>query len=118
MRSKKVYEGNRASGGLKVATGAALVFMYFPLLIVILYAFTTEKFILSIPAARFDDALVQRFIGWADSVYPGAGCSKDRRTPSAKLPVRPQSPGFLGVTRTFVAFGPSYAWSRWSVLSA
>lgn len=41
MRSNT--DGPRASIALKFATGAALVFLHFPLLIIILYAFTTEE---------------------------------------------------------------------------
>lgn len=41
MRSKANV--NQAPLGLKVATGAAIVFLHFPLLVIILYAFTTEE---------------------------------------------------------------------------
>jgi putative spermidine/putrescine transport system permease protein len=43
MRSNVVYDSNRASFGLKFTTGLVLLFLHFPILIVILYAFTTEK---------------------------------------------------------------------------
>ncbi len=42
MLSSAVSTRSRASRGLKTATGLALLFLHFPLLIVILYAFTTD----------------------------------------------------------------------------
>jgi putative spermidine/putrescine transport system permease protein len=42
MRSKTDTSG-RASWGLKIATGAALLFLHFPIFIIFLYAFTTEE---------------------------------------------------------------------------
>jgi putative spermidine/putrescine transport system permease protein len=42
MRSKVDTTG-RASWGLKLATGAVILFLHFPLLIIFLYAFTTEE---------------------------------------------------------------------------
>lgn len=38
-----IVGGQRASFGLKVAAGAALIFLHFPILIIVLYAFTTEE---------------------------------------------------------------------------
>ncbi|MEZ4666960.1 MAG: ABC transporter permease [Anaerolineae bacterium] len=49
----------RASWGLKIATGAALLFLHFPLLIVILYAFTTEESAFTFPPP----ALTTRWFG-------------------------------------------------------
>lgn len=49
----------RASLGLKIATGAALLFLHFPLLIIILYAFTTEEASFQFPPP----ALTTRWIG-------------------------------------------------------
>lgn len=43
MLSSKTHNENRASRGLKIATGLAILFLHFPILIVILYAFTTEN---------------------------------------------------------------------------
>lgn len=43
MHSNTTSDGNRASWSLKTATGLALLFLHFPLLIVIMYAFTTEE---------------------------------------------------------------------------
>lgn len=42
MRSKVETSGH-ASWGLKIATGAALLFLHFPIFIIFLYAFTTEE---------------------------------------------------------------------------
>jgi putative spermidine/putrescine transport system permease protein len=42
MRSKTDTAG-RASWGLKIAAGAALLFLHFPIFIIFLYAFTTEE---------------------------------------------------------------------------
>lgn len=42
MRSKTI-SGERASWGLKAAAIGALVFLHFPILIIVLYAFTTEE---------------------------------------------------------------------------
>lgn len=38
-----IVGGQRALFGLKVAAGAALIFLHFPILIIVLYAFTTEE---------------------------------------------------------------------------
>ena len=42
MRSKADTTG-RASWSLKIATGAAILFLHFPILIIIIYAFTTDE---------------------------------------------------------------------------
>ncbi len=42
MLSSKTYKPNQSSRSLKTVTGLALLFLHFPILIVILYAFTTE----------------------------------------------------------------------------
>jgi putative spermidine/putrescine transport system permease protein len=41
--SKGATPSNKASLGLKIAAGAALVFLHFPILVIMLYAFTTEE---------------------------------------------------------------------------
>lgn len=43
MLSKTAQSSNHASWGLRIATILALLFLHFPLLIVAMYAFTTEK---------------------------------------------------------------------------
>lgn len=40
---KPSNSGGRASPGLKIAVGLVLLFLHFPLLIIVLYAFTTEE---------------------------------------------------------------------------
>jgi putative spermidine/putrescine transport system permease protein len=47
MRSKR--SGSTASIGLKAATIAAIVFLHFPLLVIVLYAFTTEEAAFTFP---------------------------------------------------------------------
>src|SRR5215212_9683085 len=47
MRSKR--SGGSASFGLKAATVAAIVFLHVPLLVIILYAFTTEEAAFTFP---------------------------------------------------------------------
>src|SRR5215207_1270836 len=50
MRSKTTNDGTpRASIGLKLATFGALLFLHLPLLIVILYAFTTDEAAFTFP---------------------------------------------------------------------
>src|SRR3954465_8432126 len=43
MRSSKDSSAERASWGLKAAAIGAVIFLHFPILIIILYAFTTEE---------------------------------------------------------------------------
>jgi putative spermidine/putrescine transport system permease protein len=43
MRSSNASYGEKASLGLKIATAGAILFLHFPILIIALYAFTTEE---------------------------------------------------------------------------
>lgn len=43
MRSNAPATANRPSLGLKLGTAAALIFLHFPILVIFLYAFTTEE---------------------------------------------------------------------------
>ena len=57
MRSKAQPESpNKASLGLKIATIAAVIFLHFPILVIVLYAFTTEEasFTFPPPGLTFD----------------------------------------------------------------
>jgi threonine/homoserine/homoserine lactone efflux protein len=59
-RRGRSMRSDRASWGLKIAAVGGLLFLHLPILLIFLYAFTTEDKSYAIPAPRPDDRMVRR----------------------------------------------------------
>lgn len=120
MRSKNTADGTpRASLGLKIATGAALLFLHFPLLIIVLYAFTTEEASFTFPPP----ALTTRWFGelaGGETVCPTAAEQEAAGAQTLECRYEPNRPDFLnalGLSLTVAAMATFVALILGTLLS-
>jgi len=118
MRSK-TDSGGRASWGLKLASGAAILFLHFPIIIIMLYAFTTEEASFRFPPPGLTTQWFGQLLGGSYDCPAQTPAQAEAGTtpPCEYQPNRPDFWGALGLSLQIAAIATLVALILGTLLS-